>query len=74
LIEEIKKWICTCDGCGKKVSGSGPIPILPDNWHKCGGFSDGYAGYLTITSGNYKQIGAEKHYCHDCFLVKDIIE
>lgn len=79
MIIEFKKWITKCNGCGKEVEGTGPKPVPPPGWHydtptSYNTFSDGYAIVLT---GLHSVIGSPyqtKHWCPNCWTIKDTIE
>lgn len=73
MIFEFKRWITKCDGCGKEVEGTGPTPVSPPDWHNdrptsYNAFSDGYASYQSILEY------PTKHWCPDCWAIKDTIE
>jgi len=76
VIIEFKKWITKCDGCGIEVEGTGPIPMPPSDWHDntLPSFTDGYI-VSTSLDDFYQEIShANKHWCPDCWDIKDTLE
>ncbi len=74
MITEIKYWTSTCDGCGKVVEQTGPIMELPDDWREDKpepSYVDGYSVFFTRDNFHHNQY---KHYCSDCWAIKDVIE
>jgi hypothetical protein len=61
MIKELKTYVIICDSCGKSFEWRDEYEKCPDNWHR------------DRVDGNIYRI-TEKHYCHDCFIIKDIIE